>query len=120
MFTEARFCDADSDGEINFSHEDEKDCSNDCGDHTGCIVMETYRQYNQWSVHFMDGANAEQEVSIVTAGAIPTFDPIAASKKDPQGMVIGEVVGTLRHLVFARPPWIIEARRPSDCPDCKN
>ena len=119
MFTEAKSCDKDADGVIDFSLDEERNCSNNCGDGKQCIVKETYSRYNQWSVHFTDGAGAEREVSVVTAGAIPRFNPLAAA--DPaQARPLGAFVGTLRHLFFGRPPWIIEARRPSDCPDCTN
>lgn len=123
MFTEARHCDADHDNAIDFSIDEEKQCSNSCGDDKQCMVWETYNRYNQWSVHFEDGMGIEREVSIVTAGSIQDFDPLAASEAanaTGQPRVIKEIIGTLRHLVFGRPPWIIETRWPADCPTCTN
>ncbi len=114
VFTEVRECDRNDNGIIDYYDKEEADCSNDCGDTEGCVVAETYRRFGQWTVTFVDGLGVIRELSVVTAGSIPKFDPLKA-----QGQRLSRIVGTLRHLVFGRPPWILEPRRPADCPDCK-
>jgi len=52
---------------------------------------------------------------VVSAGSVPDFDPL-----EKQNQPLDRVVGTLRHLSFGRPAWILEPRRPGDCPQCKN
>jgi hypothetical protein len=123
LFKELRHCDYNGNGVVDFGIQEEKDCSNDCGDDAGCVVFETYNRYFQWSVSFTDGLGATREISVVTAGSIQDFDPVKASdaaNKSGTPKKLSKVVGTLRHLVFGRPPWILETRRPGDCPDCVN
>lgn len=125
LFSEARKCDFNGNQIIDFYAADgkEKDCSNDCGDDVKCVVWESYRTYGTWTVNFEDGEKEAQEVGVVSAGAIQDFDPLQAyedAAKAGTPMTLGKVVGTLRQLSFGRPPWSIEPRRPSDCPDCKN
>lgn len=114
IFTELRVCDSNGDGIVDFSIKAESDCSNDCGDDPRCVVAETYRRFGQWTVHFVDGTDQLREVSVTTTGSAPNFDPTAA-----KGREIGKLVGTMRHLNFGRPAWIVEPRRSSDCADCK-
>jgi|GEM_PF-5645714 hypothetical protein len=113
VFTELRDCDSNGNGTLDFYIDAESDCSDDCGDLTKCVIGETYRRYTQWTVHFKDGAGEERELAVVSAGAIPDFDPLKA-----QGKTLSKIVGTLRHLTFGRPAWILEPRRPAECPDC--
>jgi hypothetical protein len=124
MFTEVRTCDRNGNGVVDFGVKEEADCSNDCGDDPGCIIAETYNRYQQWSVHFQDGGDPPEtrEVTVVSQGAIPKFNPMAAYQAYRGGTPkkLGRIVGTMRHLSFGRPPWTLELRRPSDCPDCAN
>ena len=55
--------------------------------------------------------------------SIQEFDPIKASdaaKAAGTPMILKSVVGTMRHLIFGRPQWTIEARWPADCTACAN
>jgi len=118
VFTEARHCDADGDHQINFADNQEKQCANDCGDKIDCVVWETYNRYNQWTVNFKDGVGVDQEVNMVSAGAIQDFDPLKLPGSGTK--TLDKVIGNLRHLTFGRPPWILNVRGPDDCPQCKN
>lgn len=115
VFSELRDCDTNGNGVLDFYIDAESDCSDDCGDAPKCVIGETYRRYVQWTVNFKDGKGEERELAVVSGGAIPTFDPLQA-----QGKTLSKIVGTLRHLTFGRPAWILEPRRPSECPDCVN
>ncbi|MFH1131193.1 MAG: hypothetical protein V1754_07650 [Pseudomonadota bacterium] len=115
VFDELRECDVNGNGVVDWSSDQESDCSNDCGDTAGCVVWETYSRYQQWTVTFTDGLGEKRELAVVSVGAIPDFDPV----KSP-GKKLGKLVGTLRHISFGRPAWILEPRRVADCPDCKN
>jgi hypothetical protein len=121
-FPEVRTGDTNGNGVVDFSVAEEATCSNDCGDDPGCIIAETYNRYQQWTVHFQDGTNKTREVTVVSQGAVPKFNPMAAyaayQGKTPKRL--SRIVGTMRHLSFGRPPWTLELRRPSDCPDCTN
>lgn len=129
VFTEARRCDLNGDQVIDFDDALEKQCSNNCGDSKTCMVLESFATYGQWTVHFDDASNATQEVAVNSSGTIPAWAPMQQCIF-PQGdqskctraqpKVLTEVVGTMRHLIFGRPPWTIETRSPNDCLDCKN
>jgi hypothetical protein len=121
MFTELRVCDRNGNGAVDFSIAEEGDCSDACGDDPLCVVAETFNRYHQWKIHFTDGKGKVQAITVVSQGSIPEFDPIAAynSYKGKTPKHLGKVVGTMRYLSFGRPPWTLEPRRPSDCPDCK-
>jgi hypothetical protein len=133
MFTEMWRCSTSQSNTIDFSILEEADCSNTCGNNIGCTLLENYNRYNQWSIHFKDGMGEEQEVTVITNGSNPDFDPIGP-RTDGQWITskdsnypslvlapkkISHIIGTLRHLSFGRPAWILEPRRAQDCPDCK-
>jgi len=118
VFTEARRCDVDGDQLVNYSNEQEKQCANDCGSLTGCVVWETYNRYGQWTVSFKDGEDKEQELNVVTLGAIEDFDPLKLPGSKTK--TLNKLVGNLRHLIFGRPAWIISPRSSEDCPQCKD
>ena len=123
LFHELSACDRNGNKTIDFSDDAEKTCHNDCSEDVYCAVKESYDQYNQWTVSFEDGLGERRELAVVSAGSIPDFDAKKAFEKAQQEQkpfIISKLVGTLRHLAFSRPPWILEVRRPSDCPECKN
>ncbi|MCC6748804.1 MAG: hypothetical protein IT371_14185 [Deltaproteobacteria bacterium] len=115
IMSEVRACDQNGNANIDFSDPAEEQCSNACGDDPGCQVKESFVRYNQWTVSFEDGEGTRRELAIVSKGALPNFDPSKAL-----GKKIGRLVGTIRHLGFGRPAWVLEPRRQTDCPDCKN
>jgi hypothetical protein len=128
MFTELRKCDRNGNGIVDYSDKEEADCSNACGSEPACQVAETYTRYSQWTVNFVDGLGQPIEVNLTSLGSIPKFNPrdparVISDDKDKtmlKEQKLGKIVGTMRHLSFGRPPWIVEPRRPADCPDCKN
>lgn len=123
MFSYAATCDKNGDGLADFANTKEGDCMRACQKDTTCIIQESYNQYNQWTVLFTDGAKAPQRVAVITAGALPAWDPIKAAadaKAAGAPMKLNGVVGTMRHLIFGKPPWILETRSPADCPQCVN
>ncbi len=123
MFDYAATCDKDADGVTDWDNTQEADCMSACQKVIGCIILESYKRYGQWTVTFEDGAKAKQRVAVVTAGAILDWDPIkaaAAAKTAGKARTLDKIVGTMRNLSFGKPPWILETRRPTDCPQCKN
>ena len=123
MFEYAARCDKDDDGITDFDNAAEAACMKECQQIMGCIIFESYSRYGQWTVTFEDGAKVKQRVAVVTSGAILDWDPIKAAvdaKAAGKPKTLDRVVGTMRNLSFGRPPWILETRRPGDCPQCKN
>ena len=123
MFDHAAKCDKDADGVTDWDNTAEADCMSACQKLIGCIIFESYKRYGQWTVTFEDGAKNKQRVAVVTAGAILAWDPIkaaAAAKAAGKPRTLDKIVGTMRNLSFGKPPWILETRRPDDCPQCKN
>lgn len=69
-----------------------------------------YDQYRQWSID-VGGCS----INAVSRYTIAGFDPLAN-----QGRTLDRAVGTLRHIQFADPEWILEPRSAADicCPTC--
>ncbi len=123
MFDYAAKCDKDGDGITDWDNTAEATCMKDCQGVIGCIIYESYKRYGQWTVTFQDGAKVKQRVAVVTSGAILDWDPIKAAtdaKTAGKARTLDKVIGTMRNLSFGKPPWILETRRPTDCPQCKN
>ena len=57
-----------------------------------------------WNTVNLGGA----EIAVVTRGVV-TFDPLMH-----QGQTIGYIAGTLKHLSFGGPPWILQPRDEDD------
>lgn len=98
-------CDKNGDGVIDYDLDSEKDCKYDCGDVVSCVVKEDYDIYFTWKVSINGSA-----IGVVTNGVVP-FDPEDENNK---GLTIHKITGTLKHLDFGAPPWIIIPRDPSD------
>ena len=138
LFSKAKKCDWNGNGSIDFNDPNdpegiEKNCANGCGDDKACVVHESYKQYNQWSENFSKTFQAvtySQEVSVISAGSIPSWNPISGCDFTASGdgksctrtkaVTLSKVIGTLRTFQFGRPPWILQVRSPADCPDCVN
>lgn len=69
-----------------------------------------YDEYRQWSIN-LGGCS----INAITRYTIGGFDPLAN-----EGKALTKVVGTMRHIQFAQPQWIIEPRGAADvcCPTC--
>lgn len=69
-----------------------------------------YDEYRQWTLD-VGGC----EINAITRFSLAGFDPTANVGKAVQRMA-----GTLRHVQFAQPQWILEPRGPEDvcCPTC--
>ena len=123
MFDQAATCDKDADGITDWDNTAEAACMSACQKIMGCIILESYKRYGQWTVTFEDGAKVKQRLAVVTSGAILDWDPIKAAqdaKAAGKPRTLDKVIGTMRNLSFGKPPWILETRRPTDCPQCKN
>lgn len=69
-----------------------------------------YDEYRQWSINL-----GSCSINAITRYSIGGFDPLAN-----EGKQLTKVVGTMRHIQFAQPQWIIEPRGAADvcCPTC--
>lgn len=69
-----------------------------------------YDEFRQWSIN-LGGCS----INAVTRYTVAGFDPLAN-----EGKTLDRVVGTLRHIQFADPEWILEPRSAGDvcCPTC--
>lgn len=102
---EFRRCDANGDGVIDYAIPEEKNCKYDCGDEVGCVVKEDYDIYFTWTVD-VGGI----EVGVVSRGLVP-FDP---EDEANLGVSIYRIRGTLKHLDFGSPAWILLPRDAAD------
>ncbi len=96
-------CDKNDNGQIDFDNQEENDCKRSCDRDPSCWVYESYTDYFQFTVN-VDGA----EVAVTLQGVV-AFDP-----RDHQGQPISYVAGTLKHLSFGGPPWIVMPRNSDD------
>ena len=69
-----------------------------------------YDQYRQWT---LDAGGCS--INVVSRYTLAGFDPT-----DNRGNAVTRMVGTLRHIQFADPQWILEPRNAGDvcCPTC--
>lgn len=78
-----------------------------CSSYPSC---EDYDEYKQWTVELPCGA----KMNVVSQYSLPDLDP-----RENKGKTMSKVRGTLRHIQYANPEWILEPA--SDgvcCPDC--
>jgi hypothetical protein len=99
----AESCDFNGNGQIDFEDAAEKQCKYDCDDDPGCWLLESYRDYFQFTVSI---GNAE--IAVVTRGVV-AFEPL-----EHQGETLQYVAGTIKHLSFGGPPWIMSPRNEDD------
>ncbi len=100
---QVRVCDANDNGQIDFDIPEENDCKRTCERDPNCWVYESYTDYFQFTLN-VDGT----EVAVMLQGIV-AFDP-----RDHQGESISYVAGTLKHLSFGGPPWIVMPRNSDD------
>ncbi|MBU1238758.1 hypothetical protein KJ865_03530, partial [Myxococcota bacterium] len=103
--SEFRPCDLNGDGMIDYDNYEEDQCKENCGDEVNCVVKEDFEQYFTWTVD-LDGV----EVGVVTRGIVD-FDPEATASL---GANVYSITGTLKHLSFGSPAWIITPRDQDD------
>lgn len=96
-------CDFNGNGQIDYDHDEEKQCNYDCQDDPQCWLLESYRDYFQFTVSI-----GSAEIAVVTRGVV-AFDPL-----EHQGETITRVAGTVKHLSFGGPPWILNPRDEDD------
>jgi hypothetical protein len=91
---------------------------------------EDYTEHAQWPA-LIEGVLCGGEparISVVNENTVPSFNfppcSLAQPPTDAHDREIGHLIGVLRHLQFASPPWILEVRscldfpedlRPADC-----
>jgi hypothetical protein len=103
--TEFRVCDFNGDGVIDYDNYEEDQCKEQCGNDVKCVVKEDFDRYFTWTIE-IEG----QEVGVVTKGIV-SFDPELDTNL---GKTIYSITGTLKHLSFGSPAWIITPRGPED------
>lgn len=96
-------CDTNGNGSVDWEIDEERDCYYDCSDDPSCWSLESYSDYFQYTVN-VNGA----EIAVVTRGIV-NFDPL-----ENEGSVISYIAGTIKHLDFGGPPWILQPRNEED------
>lgn len=110
-------CDFNDDGVVDWYDEEEDACYEDCEDApSGCIVKENYDRYFTWFVTV-----GGEKVGVVTRGVI---DESVFNPEERLGETVYSITGTLKHLSFGTPAWIMNPRDQEDfCvteSDCQN
>jgi hypothetical protein len=102
-------CDLDGDGFVAFEGP-EADCSEACSADAECTELNTYYRYGQYAV-VLDGCRgaACSKVWAVTRHVVDDF-----WADHHAGETISVLTGTLRHIFFLDPEWILEIRCPDD------
>ncbi len=79
-----------------------------CSSYPNCPDFDEYRQ---WTVTLAGGC----EINVVSRYTLGNFDP-----EENEGEAVPRMSGTLRHIQFADPQWILEPRDAADvcCPTC--
>jgi len=106
------YCVGECNGDGEVGGQDEWDCQKKClndelGDGSICCEEATYHTYGQWCGSLDSGSG--EKISVFSGETVLTFDPYAQ-----EGEIIESLSGSLRHLSFGKPPWIIVPRGPSD------
>lgn len=96
-------CDFDGNGQIDYEDQAEKECKYDCQDEADCWVLEDYKDYFQFTVHVGSG-----ELALVLQGVV-AFNPL-----EHEGENLSYVAGTIKHLSFGGPPWMLYPRNEGD------
>jgi hypothetical protein len=92
-------CDLNGDGLVEYEGEEDA-CAADCNENPDCTELTQYFQYGQWNLNA-----GGTKVFVVSQDAYPDFDPRANA-----GQALDLVRGTLKHIEFIEPPWIMEIR----------
>jgi len=92
-------CDLNGDGFVEYEGEEDA-CAADCNENPECTELTQYFQYGQWNLNV-----SGTKVFVVSQDAYPDFNPRANA-----GQSLELVRGTLKHIEFIEPPWIMEIR----------
>lgn len=98
-------CDLNGDGGVSFDGP-EGDCSDACEMDPECSEWNQFVEFGQWSVVLSPGG---PKIYVVSRDDVPEFDPFRM-----RGQPIRSVTGTLRHVEFLDPAWIMEPRCAAD------
>lgn len=98
-------CDLNGDGGVSFDGP-EGDCSDACALDSECSEWNQFVEFGQWSVLLAPGG---PKIYVVSRDDVPDFDPYRM-----RGQPMRAVSGTLRHVEFLDPAWIIEPRCAAD------
>jgi hypothetical protein len=101
-----RACDENRDCQIDFDGA-EGDCAAECEADVLCTEESQWRCHEQVAVALEGGAGPK--VSLVLGGTVPGYDAAEHS-----GDRLASVTGTLRHVEFLEPAWLVEPRCPDD------
>jgi hypothetical protein len=99
-------------------------CERICYNDVDCVEESSAITYGQW-VADVNGNYAQPDgdpvkIALVTRDAKPEFDPLVFGRLQRERVARGEtaqtlkIVGNLRHVLAARPRWVITARTPLD------
>ena len=102
-------------------------CERACFIDFGCTEQSSFIVYGQWAAEVYGRYDSADDptapstpikIAITTRDAAPDFDPLAFGAQQA-AKPIGErstlkVVGNLRHVLAARPVWVLIARGPND------
>ncbi len=99
-------CDLDGSGSVDFEGEEDA-CRTACDADVLCMEETQLRRFGQTAVSLEGGTGPK--IFVVPEGTVPAFDPWTA-----QGDRLASVTGTLRHVEFLEPPWLVEPRCPDD------
>ncbi len=102
-------CDLDGNGVVDFTGSD-GECRLNCENHAECTELNQYMQYGQYSL-VLDGCTGSDCTRIwaVTRDAVPGY-----WADHHAGAIIAVLTGTVRHVEFLDPSWIIEPRCEDD------
>lgn len=98
-------------------------CERLCYSDPACTEEAAYLEFGQWTGEMkgryaLDSGETALKLAFVTRDADPSFDPFAFAQaqldKPPEARETLRIVGNLRHVLAARPVWVVVARRPSD------
>lgn len=96
-------------------------CERICYNEPGCIEDSALVAFGQWTADVYGRYEASDatptKIAVVSRNANPDFDPVAFASEQlsmPQEARLHlRVIGNLRHVLAARPVWVIVARDPS-------
>jgi len=96
-------CDLNGDSVVEYTGP-EGECQDECSIDPDCTELTQYFKYGQWAL-----STEGMKIFVISHEAYPDFDPASRS-----GQTIQLIRGTIRHIEFVEPPWIMEIRCKDD------